>query len=849
MAIADILTQTKHVAAARRPLRVCHVSLTLKTGGLERILADLARHHHRENCQPEFLAIRDVGRFADEIRDAGGIVHRLNPGGRWSQITQMRRLFREQGYDVVHTHNTYPHIYGSIAARLAKVPVVVNTRHGQRAGHGWKSRTQFRWASHLVDRIIAVSDDAAQLCVDADRVAKRKVQRIWNGIDLADFAFSGPILQPIAISVARLSAEKDFPTLIRAVPLVIAAVPDFRLKIVGDGPERERLESLTRELGMTRHIELMGERTDVPELLREAGFFVSSSLTEGISLTLLEAMAVGLPIVATAVGGNPEIVVPGKTGHLVPSNDPQALADSIVRLCRDSSSWQEMGRAARDRVSLNFDVRRMARDYEQLYAELAKRSRVNKDERLQAFTNLGSQLHTDTIDRTRMYDKLYRHLLLPFFDGVVKRRQTVAHWRRAEESQWWSREQLEEFQLSSLRQLLTHAATTCPYFGELWTAQGLEINSLQTIADFQRWPLMTRETIRQNRLRMRTTANVQRMSKATGGSSGEPLQFDLDSGSNDRRTALMWRGYSWAGAAPGTRQLYVWGTATGKIPVWKRWKKELHLRFDNHLVLSCFEFTPTKMRQHFERMNQYRADVIVAYTTPLYEFARYIDGEGLKPVSPKSIIVGAEKLHAFQRELIERVFQAPVFETYGSREFMLIGAECEKHSGLHLSLENLLVEVLDDNGHPTPRGEEGNVVVTDLFNYGMPFIRYVNGDRAVAGFDQCSCGRGLPLLKQVVGRQLDTLDTPDGRKIPGEFFPHLIKDFPAIRRFQVVQETVEQITLKLVVDGGNLAPIDRETLLGEIRKCTGTTVDVRLQVVDDIPLTKAGKLKVVVHAV
>lgn len=180
---------------------------------------------------------------------------------------------------------------------------------------------------------------------------------------------------------------------------------------------------------------------------------------------------------------------------------------------------------------------------------------------------------------------------------------------------------------------------------------------------------------------------------------------------------------------------------------------------------------------------------------------------------------------------------------------MLIGAECEKHSGLHLSLENLHVEILDDNGLPTPKGQEGNVVVTDLFNYGMPFIRYVNGDRAVAGFEMCSCGRGLPLLKQVVGRQLDTLETPDGRKIPGEFFPHLIKDFPAIRRFQVIQEAIESITLKLVVEGGNLTLVDRENLMQQIRKCTGTAVNVRLQFVDEIPLTKAGKLKVVVHAV
>jgi phenylacetate-CoA ligase len=231
----------------------------------------------------------------------------------------------------------------------------------------------------------------------------------------------------------------------------------------------------------------------------------------------------------------------------------------------------------------------------------------------------------------------------------------------------------------------------------------------------------------------------------------------------------------------------------------------------------------------------------------VYEFARYIEATG-KPVwTPQSIIVGAEKLHDFQRETIERVFKAPVFETYGSREFMLIGAECSHHTGLHLSLENLLVEVLDDDGRPTPAGDEGNVVITDLFNYGMPFVRYVNGDRAVAGFEMCPCGRGLPLLKKVVGRQLDTLKTPDGRRVPGEFFPHLIKDFPVIRRFQVVQADLGTIVLKVVVSGV-LLQADQDRLLETIRQCTGEQVHLDLQLVDDIPLTKAGKLKVVVSA-
>jgi len=342
----------------------------LKTGGLERILADLARHHSPEVCQPTFIAIREVGRFADEIRGHGCVVHQLQPAGRIGQIREMARLFREEQIDIVHTHNTYPHLYASVAARWAGVPVVIQTRHGQRAGHGWKSRVSYRWAAHLVDRVVAVSEDAARLCVDVDGLPTRKVQRIWNGIDLDQFEYSGPATKPVAIAVARLSAEKDFPTLLRAMALASQQMPDLQLQIVGEGPERTKLESLTRELGLTSRVEFLGERRDVPELLKQAGFFVTASLTEGISLTLLEAMAVGLPVVATDVGGNPEIVEDNITGLLAPAGQPDALAAAMVNMARNSSSWPTMGRAGRDRVCEWFDVRRMAADYEALYVEL-----------------------------------------------------------------------------------------------------------------------------------------------------------------------------------------------------------------------------------------------------------------------------------------------------------------------------------------------------------------------------------------------------------------------------------------------------------------------------------------------
>ena len=448
-----------------------------------------------------------------------------------------------------------------------------------------------------------------------------------------------------------------------------------------------------------------------------------------------------------------------------------------------------------------------------------------------------------------MIDLFYRHLLIRAFESGIKRRKTFAYWRQLERSQWLCFDDLRALQLAALNKLLVHAENSCPYYRDAWESLGLDPRAVRSIADFQQWPLIDRDTIRNNRSDMRAASTTMRlMKKATGGSSGVPLEFDLNGDSNDRRTAAWHRGYGWAGALPGTRQWHLWGGAVGNPSRVNRAKDAFYHRLYRRSMANSFGLSEARVPWYLEQLNQCRPQSIVAYTNPLYFFATALEERGLVPFSPTSIIVGAEKLHDFQRRTIERVFRAPVFETYGSREFMLIGGECEEHSGLHLTMENLLVEILDDAGRPTPYGDEGNVVITDLTNYGMPFIRYSNGDRAIASHETCRCGRGLPLLKKVVGRRLDLLETPDGRHVPGEFFPHLMKEYAAIRRFQIVQEDLHSIQIRLVVSG-QWSDSSRCSLEQQIRGVVGDSVALDILIVDDIPLTAAGKLQVVVRRV
>jgi phenylacetate-CoA ligase len=441
-------------------------------------------------------------------------------------------------------------------------------------------------------------------------------------------------------------------------------------------------------------------------------------------------------------------------------------------------------------------------------------------------------------------DVIMWRTLIRGYEGGLKRRPVFRYWRELESSQWWSRERLEALQFERLQRLLRHAAAHSPWYASQWAERGLDASRVQSPTDFLRWPVIDREAIRAHRLEMRTRSDGTLIAKATGGSSGVPLQFDLDQDSNERRMAAWHRGYGWAGAAPGTRQWYLWGVPPRSAGEWKQRKTRLYDGLYRRTTESCFDLAESELPRLHASLARTRPDAIVAYTNAIYTLARMLEAAGLVPFSPGSIVVGAEKLHPFQREVIERVFRAPVFETYGSREFMLMGGECAEHAGLHQTTEHLLLEVVDDDGHPVAPGVEGNVVVTDLTNHGMPFIRYANGDRAVLASAPCPCGRGLPMIASVSGRRLDVLQTPEGGRLPGEFFPHLLKEIPAVQRFQVVQERPELVRLRVVAPDWTG---EHDRWLRRELAAVAPTLGLEIVQVDEIPLTAAGKLQVVVN--
>lgn len=363
---------TIHAAdRAPQPVRVVHLVNTLEIGGLERVVLDLVRCRTRDVYSMRVICVDNAGVLRPQFENLGVPVETIGTEGSVPRrIFRLARRLRQLRPHVVHTHNPKAHLHGSLASRLAGVPLVVHTKHGR----GYADRPLFAAFSRLASRwtaeFIAVSEDAALIAHELEGVPTGKLRVIHNGIDTDRFAIRDArpaYAERRAVTVSRLDLVKDQATLLRAMRRAVDQAPEFQLDIVGDGPTKAELVRLRQDLGLTEHVRFHGYREDVGRFLRAADFFVLSSISEGVSLALLEAMACGLPAVATDVGGNREVVMPGETGYLVPARSPDLLAKMMLRIQADHGGLERMGRAARARVEQHFNLRSVVAAYEAVY--------------------------------------------------------------------------------------------------------------------------------------------------------------------------------------------------------------------------------------------------------------------------------------------------------------------------------------------------------------------------------------------------------------------------------------------------------------------------------------------------
>ncbi|HVG30152.1 MAG TPA: hypothetical protein VM864_10665 [Pyrinomonadaceae bacterium] len=393
-------------------------------------------------------------------------------------------------------------------------------------------------------------------------------------------------------------------------------------------------------------------------------------------------------------------------------------------------------------------------------------------------------------------------------------------------------------QFRRLAALLAHAESRVPYYRELFRSLGVRSLDIRSLEDFARLPVLTKDIIRERwRELVREDAPLDGLSRHhSGGSTGVPLTFYRERAYMDASEAGTFRNFRQCGWRPGEMVAFFWGSSE-RMQRMSRAEFELRQRVRRMYQFDPFHSGPAEMGRWLRRWPTLGATVAHGYASTIARFAEFIESTGGRAEPLRGVFTTAEKLYAPQREVIERVFGCHAYDCYGSSEVQNIAAECPR-GRMHVNADYV---VLEADGAP---GASRPLLVTSLWNYAMPFIRYRNEDCGELIDGACDCGNNFPLMRLNVARVSDNFVMPDGRVVHGEFFTHLMYGSEGITTFQFHQTAPDHITLWVVPSGEGAREARARTLesaAAQIKALTTEPVTVEVRETDSIPLSSAGK--------
>ena len=445
------------------------------------------------------------------------------------------------------------------------------------------------------------------------------------------------------------------------------------------------------------------------------------------------------------------------------------------------------------------------------------------------------------------YTRLVSRVLFPLHERL-KRHTTVGVRRRMEQTQYWSEGQLAALQLERLRQLLRRAQAQVPYYTGLFARLGFDpARDLHSLADLARLPLLDKGAIRANTDAMKAADAVGLARFNTGGSSGEPLIFFIGKERVSHDVAAKWRATRWWGVDIGDPEIVVWGS-----PIELGNQDRLRAVRDRALrteLLPAFQMSEARLDGFIAQIRQRRPRMLFGYPSALSHIARHarLRGQRMDDLGIKVAFVTSERLYDEQRALIGATFGCPVANGYGGRDAGFIAHQCP-HGGMHITAEDIIVEIVDGGGRPLPRGQAGEIVVTHLATGDFPFVRYRTGDIGVLGSAPCACGRGLPLLSEIQGRSTDFLVARDGTVMHGLALVYILRDLAQVKAFKIIQHDLDHTEVQLVLDGALDAAL-RAAIEAGFRARLGGAVRIEVLQVDAILPEKSGKFRYVVSKV
>lgn len=407
--------------------------------------------------------------------------------------------------------------------------------------------------------------------------------------------------------------------------------------------------------------------------------------------------------------------------------------------------------------------------------------------------------------------------------------------------QWLDRGEMEKLQIERLQKLFNHALEKSKFYRESLKNTVSNAQDIKSLSDLTGLPLLKRENLQESYGEILCAGREGVYEDASGGSTGNPVIFYHDKWYRTFSQAMESLSLSWMGVAKGDRTAVFWGADRDfhELSI----KEKLALKMERLRTLNSFDVSEENLDRFLKELQSFNPQYIFGYASSLHLAAKYINSTGKFTIRPKAVKSSAEMLYGHQRTEIEKAFGTKVFNFYGSREVNNLASECSAHEGLHVSASGRIIEVLDKDGKVLPDGELGYLAVTDLTNFTFPFIRYMIGDMGIKRSEQCSCGRGYPLLEKLAGRSSDILTFGD-KMVHGEYFTHLFYGQPGVRQFQVVQETATDLMIRIVPSGSHFDPDKVKMIIGEK---IGMDVVIKIEFADRIAPLKSGKYRFTIN--
>lgn len=445
-----------------------------------------------------------------------------------------------------------------------------------------------------------------------------------------------------------------------------------------------------------------------------------------------------------------------------------------------------------------------------------------------------------------MRPSIVRNIIYPLHEKLLRRR-TFRYLNELTQSQWLSPDDLRLLQVNKLRNLLRHAYDHTPLYRDRINEAGIDINKIDSLEILQRLPLLDKNQIRsslQDMLWKKAPGGLHPFN--TGGSSGEPLEFYLDRRRQGYDQAARMRSHQWFDIQIGDPELYLWGSPIewARRDQVKQWRDSLF----NHRLLSAFDMSPERMDRYLDEWEQFQPVRLFGYPSSIALFVKHAQSRRriLDTHRLKAVFVTGEVCYSHDREAIESYFGVPVADGYGSREAGFITHECPQGNH-HITAENIIVEIVNDH-KIAASGESGEIVITHLDAYAMPFIRYRTGDVGKLRSGRCGCGRGLPMMDIVQGRTTDFLYLPDGNVKHALSIIYPLREMKGLRQFRVTQHKDYSVTVDVVCDDRE-AKITRESITNKVAPVLGGDIPVRVDMVDKISASPSGKYRYVISHV